>query len=92
MEGNCLYGCKHYKTESIAVKKDIGNGMSVVESNRYVHRCDKCPHVYEKWWSENKTKTLENAEKLECYEPNEIQATLNDMISIAENILNKTRK
>lgn len=91
MKRNCLSGCAHYKTEEVIVKKDVG-GFVLNEFQGYSHRCDKCPLVYEKWWEDNKHKKADESEELECYEPNEIQASLNNMISIAEEILSKTRE
>ena len=87
---DCINGCKHYKTESVIVKKDLGWAITN-EFQGYRHYCDKGSDKFQVW--QDKVKTEHNfTEDLDCYEPNEFVEHLDKMIGIAEEILEKIEK
>lgn len=96
---NCMGGCKHYKIEHKSHKvehKDSDGNVWMVESvfDGYVHFCDKNQIGYEKWHEEHKHDTYDQYKDsiMECYEPNDIQASLNAMHDALSNILEMSKK
>ena len=91
-----MMGCIHSKTEDIikkSVEKDSnGNVLMVMnEFAGYRNFCDKCPKAYSEWKHRNAGKTYEEYKEdvLPCYTPTDAAASLNKMIELAEEILEK---
>ena len=100
MKGNCMTGCRHcivkdiYQT--VKVKDDLGNVCSAVNEHvGYQHLCDAGHQKeYIEWHERNKNNTYEvyKNDTLECYDPTDVAASLNTLIEIAEEILQKTNR
>ena len=83
---SCLE-CKNYKhKESKVVFVDFC--LKEIETP---HHCDIHPDYFNKWWDMNHNKRRIDEDYIEpiCYEPNEIIASLDEMIDLAKKILNK---
>lgn len=89
---HCMGGCKHYLTEDVYERVDIGEGITINEFKGYKHGCHKNPEGYEKWREENAKKSLKEASEMDCFEPNEITASLIKMNGLAQQILDKLEK
>lgn len=97
MKGNCSTGCKHCVMKDIYEKREFKdeNGEVYATMNEHVgykHLCDGGHQKeYDEWHERNKDNTYEVYKKdfIECYEPTEFTKTLDDMINIAEKILEK---
>ena len=87
---DCINGCKHYKTESVIVRKDLGWAITN-EFQGYKHYCDKCNENYKVWEETIKTKHNFDGD-MDCYEPTEDVKKLGEMISLAEEILQEIKK
>lgn len=96
MKGNCMTGCVNNKTRDIikrtATKDADGNVIMISdEFMGYEHFCDKCPKAYSEWKERNADKTYDEYKKdtLPCYVPTAVAASLNKMIELEEEILEK---
>lgn len=99
MKGNCEAGCKHCATKElykrIEYKDENGNVFGIAnEFTGYKHFCDKGEPAYEEWHERNTKKTQRQYKKdlLPCFEPNEYVESLNNMIEISTDILNKIKR
>ena len=98
MKGNCMGGCKHCLVKSLYKKEkvttDDGRVMMVLnEFVGYENYCDKDPKAYADWHERNKDNTYEvyKNDCIDCFEPTEITASLNKMIEISEELLEKIK-
>ena len=99
MNGNCECGCKHCVTKEIYKRveytDDKGEVWGVMnEFVGYKHTCPKNQKAYDEWHERNKDNTYEQYKHdyLPCYEPTEVAESLNKMIEISENILDRLNK
>lgn len=99
MEGNCMTGCRHcvkkelYKR--VEYRDDNGKVWGMMnEFNGYQTLCEKNQATLDAWRHRNADKTYEQykTDCLPCYEPTEVAETLNGMINIANEILDKLNK
>ena len=95
-----MTGCKHCIVKSLYEKREFKDENGVVygimnEHVGYQHLCDGGHQKeYDEWHERNKDNTYDvyKLDCLECYDPDEITASLNKMIEIANEILEKTEK
>ncbi len=93
---SCL-DCKNYRPSETKVvgRKLVCDGMiSVPVYGNVPHHCDVHPRYFKKWWKENsyKCRTDEDYVEPRCYEPTELNKSLDEMIDIAKEILEKIKK
>ena len=96
MNGNCMTGCKHCIVKDIYETHEFKDENGIVyaimnEHVGYEHLCDsEHQKEYEKWHERNKANTYEiyKNDFLDCFEPTEDTASLNEMINLAKEILN----
>ena len=99
MKGNCNDSCKHCLMRELKerheLKDDNENVYGVInEFVGYEHYCDKDQEAYTAWWERNGKKTHEEAKEdcLDCFEPTDFAKSLDNMISLAEQILENLNK
>ena len=99
MKGNCNDSCKHCLMRELKerheLKDDNGNVYGVInEFVGYEHYCDTNQEAYTAWWQRNGNKTHDEAKKdcLDCFEPTDFAKSLDDMISLSEQILENLNK
>jgi hypothetical protein len=77
------------------LKDDNGNVYGVInEFVGYEHYCDKDQAAYDAWHERNKDNTYEvyKNDYIDCFEPTEFAESLDNMISLAEEILENLNK
>lgn len=97
MKGNCMTGCRHCIVKDIykprTVKDELGNVCGTINEHvGYQHLCDGGHQKeYDEWHERNKDNTYEVYKKdcLECYDPTDVAASLNNMIELAKELLQK---
>lgn len=87
-----MSGCKHYYTEDICERVDIGEGITINEFKGYKHGCHKNPEGYNKWWEDNANKPSFEAYDMDCFEPTDLTASLMKANELAQQILDKIKK
>jgi hypothetical protein len=92
-KNSCL-GCKNYRwKETKVIRRDVIQTPEGVITfpvfGDVPHHCDVHPRYFKKWWKENshKSRTDEDYVEPRCYEPNEFNKSLDEMISLAQEIL-----
>ena len=88
---SCL-DCKNYCPEKEVVdgyKEECGGMMLVPKTKVIEAHCDEHPRYFKKWWKENGHKTSEEITEPKCIELHDHLKSLNEMIKIAEEILDK---
>jgi len=90
---NCMGSCIHHKIEDIYEIIDDGF-IRMKEFKGYKHYCDKDQEAYEAWHKRNEKNTYDQykLDEMPCYEPTELTKSLNDMIDLAQNIVDKLEK
>ena len=96
MQGNCLTVCKHLKYRDKYEKVPLTTENGVVfgyasENKGREWYCDKGSECFALFWKNNAKKRAEDAEKLECYEPEDFYKSLRGCIDIANEILEKIK-
>jgi hypothetical protein len=93
---SCLE-CKNYKwseTKVVGRKLECDGMISVPVYKEIPHHCDVHPRYFKKWWKENSSKRREDDDYVEprCYEPTELAKSLDEMIGLAQEILDDIKK
>lgn len=71
-------------------KEECGGIILTPVTTVVEHHCSKHPRVFKKWWTENANKTkAEIVSVPKCLNPHEHLKTLEEMINLANDILNK---
>lgn len=100
MKGNCMTGCKHCIVKDIYEKREFKDENGIVyatmkEHAGYEHLCDSGHQKeYDEWHERNRDNVYEIYKKdfLDCFEPTEVTAKLNEVINLAEEILNAKKE
>ena len=91
---NCMGCCIHAQVEErkklVEYKDDNGKvWMKCLEHDSYRHFCDKNPEGYNKWIEDHKNNNDDyNEYSMECYESTESIKLMQEMIDLANEILN----
>ena len=97
---NCSGGCVHQQIRSLKKRceKTDSNGKVFMVWNEFLGYelyCDLYPERYKKFSEENGSKlstwVMDNV-VMDCYEPNEIQKSLNEMTELAKDILDSIKE
>ena len=93
---SCL-DCKNYKwseTKVVGRKWECDGMISVPVYKEIPAHCDVHPRYFKKWWKENGHKRRKDDDYVEpkCYEPTEFSKSLDDMIDLAQEILDNINK
>ena len=85
--------CIHSKIEDIYEIVDDGF-IRMKEFKGYKHYCDKDQEAYEAWHKRNENNTYDQYKKDEmpCYEPTELTKSLDNMIDLAQKIVDQLEK
>ena len=92
---SCL-DCKNYKWKETKVvgRKITPDGMMSFPIYKEIpHHCDVHPRYFKKWWKENSNKHRQDEDYVEpkCYEATEFSKSLDEMIGLAKDILEKVK-
>lgn len=92
---NCMGCCIHAKVDEkkkkVEYRDNEGNvWMTDYEFDGYHHYCDKNPEGFNKWHETHKHDTYNTYKEfpLDCYEPTETTILMQEMIDLANEILN----
>jgi hypothetical protein len=68
--------------------------VKMKEFKGYRHFCDKNPEGYEDWHNRNKNNTYDQykLDEMSCYEPTELTKSLDNMIDLAQKIIDNLEK
>lgn len=94
---HCIYGCKHYKIREIPGTRHEENGIIWYDSPKSVHTCELYPDRYSDWMEHFGVMhpSLIVPEDYDifkqCYEPDEFHKSLDNMIDLAQNILDNIK-
>ena len=95
---HCSHGCIHYKIREIPGTRHNYKYFSTIDPPVKVRECELYPERYRAWMEEfgqipTKMLTDEDYKVFDqCYEPNEITASLDKMINLAKDILDNIDK
>ena len=95
-----MTGCKHCIVKDIYEKREFkdenGDVYAIMNEHAGYKRLCNGGHQkeYEKWHERNKNNTYKvyKEDFLDCFEPTEVAANLNEMINLAEEILNARKE
>ncbi len=90
---NCMGSCIHSKIEDIYEIIDDGF-IRMKEFKGYKHYCDKDQEAYEAWHKRNENNTYDQYknDEMPCYEPTELTKSLDNMIDLAQKIVDQLEK
>lgn len=90
---NCMGSCIHSKIEDIYEIIDDGF-IRMKEFKGYKHYCDKDQEAYEAWHKRNENNTYDQYknDEMSCYEPTELTKSLDNMIDLAQKIVDQLEK
>jgi len=82
--------CRHHHTDDVYETYDDGF-IKTNEFKGHKHYCDINPEGYENWHNRNKDSTYGQYknDEMPCYEPTELTKLLDDMIDLAQKIVDK---
>jgi hypothetical protein len=85
--------CIHSKIEDIYEIIDDGF-IRMKEFKGYKHYCDKDQEAYEAWHKRNENNTYDQYknDEMPCYEPTELTKSLDNMIDLAQKIVDQLEK
>lgn len=85
--------CIHHKIEDIYEIIDDGF-IRMKEFKGYKHYCDKDQEAYEAWHKRNEKSTYGQYknDEMPCYEPTELTKSLDNMIDLAQKIVDQLEK
>lgn len=85
--------CIHSKIEDIYEIIDDGF-IRMKEFKGYKHYCDKDQEAYEAWHKRNENNTYDQYknDEMSCYEPTELTKSLDNMIDLAQKIVDQLEK
>ena len=85
--------CKHHQMEDVyEIVED--EWVKMKEFKGYRHFCDKNPEGYADWHNRNKNNTYDQYknDEMSCYEPTEFTKSLDNMIDLAQKIIDNLEK
>lgn len=85
--------CRHHKMEDVyEIVED--EWVKMKEFKGYRHFCDKNPEGYADWHNRNKNNTYDQYknDEMSCYEPTEFTKSLDNMIDLAQKIIDNLEK
>ena len=85
--------CRHHQMEDVyEIVED--EWVKMKEFKGYRHFCDKNPEGYEDWHNRNKNNTYDQykLDEMSCYEPTELTKSLDNMIDLAQKIIDNLEK
>lgn len=90
---NCMGSCIHHKIEDIYEIIDDGF-IRIREFKGYKHYCDKDQEAYDDWHKRNENNTYDQYknDEMPCYEPTELTKSLDNMIDLAQKIVDQLEK
>lgn len=88
---HCMGGCIHSKMREVFnIEEDEFFKMKTFD--HYEHYCDKNQKGFEQWWADNGQKKSDDAYNMDCYEPTELTKSLDNMIDLAQKIVDELEK
>ena len=85
--------CRHHQMEDVyEIVED--EWVKMKEFKGYRHLCDKNPEGYADWHNRNKNNTYDQYknDEMSCYEPTEFTKSLDNMIDLAQKIIDNLEK
>lgn len=85
--------CRHHQMEDVyEIVED--EWVKMKEFKGYRHFCDKNPEGYADWHNRNKNNTYDQYknDEMSCYEPTEFTKSLDNMIDLAQKIIDNLEK
>ena len=85
--------CRHHQMEDVyEIVED--EWVKMKEFKGYRHFCDKNPEGYADWYNRNKNNTYDQYknDEMSCYEPTEFTKSLDNMIDLAQKIIDNLEK
>jgi len=90
---NCMGTCRHHHIDDVYEIYDDGF-IKMKEFKGYKHYCDINHEGYENWHNRNKDNTYDQYknDEMSCYEPTELTKSLDNMIDLAQKIIDNLEK